>query len=226
MQDGLRILNLRELDKEMKRVSVGDAGQGVVYLAVQKRLKTSSSAGKPSVSNPSAMSSPAHVRAKVTSVRSPLRPLTTTAPRKNGTPKKQDTVETGTPTRRVSTRGTFSPLRNPISSRGGRDIGNSTTGVLRTRVSTSRENIFDDASRLLGIRAHPGESISTRLASLRTDKMKDTFWIVCPSRDYKDIIELKCGCEKWRVFVEMHPVNNIDFFVEDEGCCSLEDACQ
>ncbi|KAG0701781.1 WD40-repeat-containing domain protein [Suillus ampliporus] len=188
MQDGLRILNLRELDKEMKRVSVGEAGQGVVCLAVQKKLKASSSAGKPSISNPSATSSPARVRAKVASVRSPLRPLTAAAPRKNGTPKKQDTVETGTPTRRVSTRGTFSPLRNPISPRGSRDISSSTTGVLRTRVSTSRENIFDDStpvrssvralssqkSGLLGIHAHPGESISTRLASLRTDKMKET----------------------------------------------------
>jgi protein NEDD1 len=62
--------------------------------------------------------------------------------------------------------------------------------VLRTRVSTSRENIFDDASDtpmrsntrvtssqksgVLGIHAHPGESISTRLASLRTDKTRET----------------------------------------------------
>jgi protein NEDD1 len=59
--------------------------------------------------------------------------------------------------------------------------------VLRTRVSTSRENIFDDASGtssarvtssqrsgVSGIHAHPGESISARLASLRTDKTRET----------------------------------------------------
>lgn len=38
MRDGLRILNLRELDKEMKRVSVGETGQGVLCLAVQVRI--------------------------------------------------------------------------------------------------------------------------------------------------------------------------------------------
>nr|AFB76153.1 hypothetical protein [Suillus grevillei] len=167
MRDGLRILNLRELDKEMKRVSVGEAGQGVVCLAVQKRLRASASSVKPSISNASATSSPARARAKAASnVRSPLRPVTAAVPRKSsittaitGTPKKQDALET-------------------------------TTGVLRTRVSTSRENIFDDASDtpmrpsaraassqkavLLGSHAHPGESISSRLASLRRDKTRET----------------------------------------------------
>lgn len=38
IRDGLRIINLRELDKEMKRVSVADAGQGVVCLAIQVRI--------------------------------------------------------------------------------------------------------------------------------------------------------------------------------------------
>ncbi|KAG1782317.1 WD40-repeat-containing domain protein [Suillus placidus] len=201
MRDGLRILNLRELDKEMKRVSVGEAGQGVVCLAVQKRLKASASAVKASNSNPSAASSPARARAKAASnVRSPLRPVTTAVPRKNGIssikssiagiPAKQDALETGTPTRRVSNRSAFSPSRNPISPRGGRGTDSSATGVLRTRVSTSRENIFDDAtdtpmrsktraassqkSAVLGIHAHPGESISARLASLRTDKPRET----------------------------------------------------
>ncbi|OJA16024.1 hypothetical protein AZE42_04280 [Rhizopogon vesiculosus] len=198
IRDGLRILNLRELDKEMKKVSVAEAGQGVVCLAIQKRLKnapTSASAGKSSISNPSATSSPVRVRAKpALNMRSPLRPVTDVVPRKNvispikssvsGTPKKQGAVEAGTPTKRLSSRGAFSPLRNSLSP-GGRGTGNS--GVFRTRVSTSQENIFDDAhgtsarpgarapssqkSGLLGIRADPGESISTRLASLR---MKET----------------------------------------------------
>jgi len=35
MRDGLRILNLRELDKEMKRISVAEVGEEVVCLAVQ-----------------------------------------------------------------------------------------------------------------------------------------------------------------------------------------------
>ncbi|KAG2138282.1 WD40-repeat-containing domain protein [Suillus clintonianus] len=198
MRDGLRILNLRELDKEMKRVFVGEAGQGVVCLAVQKRLRASASSVKPSISNASATSSPARARAKAASnVRSPLRPVTAAVPRKSsittaitGTPKKQDALETSTPTRRVSNRGAFSPLRNPISPRGGRGTDSSTTGVLRTRVSTSRENIFDDASDtpmrpsaraassqkavLLGSHVHPGESISSRLASLRRDKTRET----------------------------------------------------
>ncbi|KAG1743416.1 WD40-repeat-containing domain protein [Suillus lakei] len=201
MRDGLRILNLRELDKEMKRVSVGETGQGVVCFAVQKRLKTSASAVKPSVSNPSATSSPARARAKAASnARSPLRPVIAAVPRKNGmssikaaiggTPKKQDALESSTPTRRVSNRGAFSPLRNPISPRGGRGTDSSATGVLRTRVSTSRENIFDDASDtpmrpsaraassqksgLMGLHADPGESISARLASLRTEKTRVT----------------------------------------------------
>ncbi|KAG1792212.1 WD40-repeat-containing domain protein [Suillus plorans] len=201
MRDGLRILNLRELDKEMKRVSVGETGQGVLCLAVQKRLKTSASAVKPSISNPSANFSPVRARAKVASnVRSPLRPVAAAVPRKNGissikssiagTPKKQDFLETSTPTRRVSNRGAFSPSRNPISPHGGRSTESSITGALRSSVSTSRENIFDDASdtpmrlntraassqksRLLGIHAHPAESISTRLASMRTDKTRET----------------------------------------------------
>ncbi|KAG1858041.1 WD40-repeat-containing domain protein [Suillus subalutaceus] len=170
VRDGLRILNLRELDKEMKRVSVGEAGQGVVCLAVQKKLKASASAVKPSLSNPPANSPPARARAKAASnVRSP--PPTCT----------------------------FSPSRNPISPRSGRGTNSSgellfmrniSTGVLRTRVSTSRENIFDDASGtsmrssaraaasqksgVSGIHAHPGESISARLASLRTDKSRET----------------------------------------------------
>lgn len=200
MRDGLRILNLRELDKEMKRVSVGETGQGVLCLAVQKRLKTAS-AVKPSISNPSANSSPVRARARVASnVRSPLRPVTAAVPRKNGissikspisgTPKKQNSLETGTPTRRVSNRGAFSPSRNPISPHGGRSTESSITSALRGSVSTSRENIFDDASdtpmrlnaraasspksRLLGIHAHPAESISTRLASMRTDKTRET----------------------------------------------------
>ncbi|KAG2100147.1 WD40-repeat-containing domain protein [Suillus discolor] len=137
MRDGLRILNLRELDKEMKRVSVGETGQGVLCLAVQKRLKTAS-AVKPSISNP-ANSSPVRARAKVaSSVRSPLRPVT---------------------------------------------AAYTLTSALRSSVSTSRENIFDDASdtpmrsntraassqksRLLGIHAHPAEikRERTRVAS-------------------------------------------------------------
>ncbi|KAG1817312.1 WD40-repeat-containing domain protein [Suillus variegatus] len=199
MRDGLRILNLRELDKEMKRVSVGETGQGVLCLAVQKRLKTAS-AVKPSISNPSA-NSPVRARARVASnVRSPLRPVTAAVPRKNGissikslisgTPKKQNSLETSTPTRRVSNRGAFSPSRNPISPHSGRSTESSITSALRSSVSTSRENIFDDASntpmrlntraassqksRLLGIHAHPAESISTRLASMRTDKTRET----------------------------------------------------
>ncbi|OAX32352.1 WD40 repeat-like protein [Rhizopogon vinicolor AM-OR11-026] len=201
IRDGLRILNLRELDKEMKKVSVTEAGQGVVCLAIQKRLKNapaSASIGKSSISNPSATSSPVRVRAKAASnVRSPLRSVTDVVPRKNvmspikpgvsGTPKKQGAVEAGTPTKRLSSRGAFSPLRNSLSP-GGRGTGNSVTGVFRTRVSTSQENIFDDAhgtsarpgacapssqkSGLLGIRADPGESISTRLASLRMKEIK------------------------------------------------------
>ncbi|KAG2064111.1 WD40 repeat-like protein [Suillus decipiens] len=201
VRDGLRILNLRELDKEMKRVYVGEAGQGVVCLTVQKRLKTSASAVKPRVSNPSASSSPARARAKAASnARSPLRPVTAAVPRKNGilsirtsisgTPTKQDVLETDTPTRRVSNRGAFSPLRNPISPlRGGRGTDSSSaTGVLRTRVSTSQENIFDDASdtarrssartassQKSGVSSiHPGDSISARLASLRTGKTRET----------------------------------------------------
>ncbi|KAG1742422.1 WD40-repeat-containing domain protein [Suillus occidentalis] len=201
VRDGLRILNLRELDKEMKGVSVGEAGQGVVCLAVQKRLKASVSAVKLSFSNPSLASSPARARAKAASnTRSPLRPVITAVPRKNrissikssiaGTPTKPDALETSTPTRRISNLGAFSPSRNPISPRSSRGTDNSATGVLRTRVSTSRENIFDDTSDTpmrsntrvtssqksgaLGIHAHPGESISARLASLRTDKMRET----------------------------------------------------
>jgi hypothetical protein len=38
VRDGLRILNLRELDKKMKRIVVGEAGQGVSCLAVQVRV--------------------------------------------------------------------------------------------------------------------------------------------------------------------------------------------
>jgi len=37
MREGLRILNLSVLDKEMKKVSVVDAGQVVLCLAVQVR---------------------------------------------------------------------------------------------------------------------------------------------------------------------------------------------
>lgn len=62
------------------------------------------------------------------------------------------------------------------------------TSVLRTRVSTSRENIFDDASdtarrsdtrtgssQKSGVSSiHPGDSISARLASLRTGKTRET----------------------------------------------------
>ncbi|KAG1890793.1 WD40-repeat-containing domain protein [Suillus subluteus] len=200
VRDGLRILNLRELDKEMKRVYVGEAGQGVVCLAVQKKLKASASAVKSSLSNPPANSPPARARAKAASnVRSPLRPVTAAVPRKNGissikssiagAPMKQAALETSTPTRRVSNRGTFSPSRNPISPRSGRGTNSSATGVLRTRVSTSRENIFDDASGtpmrlsaraassqksgVSGIHAHAGESISARLASLRADKPRE-----------------------------------------------------
>ncbi|KAG2088829.1 uncharacterized protein F5147DRAFT_780837 [Suillus discolor] len=66
----------------------------------------------------------------------------------------------------------------------------SLSSALRSSVSTSRENIFDDASgipvrlntraassqksRLLDIHAHPAESISTRLALMRTDKTRET----------------------------------------------------
>lgn len=203
VRDGLKILNLRELDKEMKGVYVSEAGQGVVCLAVQKRLKTSASAVKPSISNPSLASSPARARAKAASnARSPLRPVIAAVPRKSGissikssiagTPTKPDALHTSTPTRRVSNLGAFSPSRNPISPRSSRGTNNSelATGVLRTRVSTSRENIFDDASDtpmrsntrvtssqksgVLGIDAHSGESISARLASLRTDKTRVT----------------------------------------------------
>ncbi|KAG2064107.1 WD40 repeat-like protein [Suillus decipiens] len=149
----------------------------------------------------STSSSPARARAKAASnARSPLRPVTAAVPRKNGissirssisgTPTKQDALETDTPTRRVSNRGAFSPLRNPISPlRGGRGTDSSSaTGVLRTRVSTSQENIFDDASdtarrssartassQKSGVSSiHPGDSISARLASLRTGKTRET----------------------------------------------------
>jgi protein NEDD1 len=37
-QDGMRILNLRELDKEMKRVLMTDTGQAIICLAVQVRI--------------------------------------------------------------------------------------------------------------------------------------------------------------------------------------------
>ncbi|KAG2131293.1 WD40-repeat-containing domain protein [Suillus bovinus] len=203
MRDGLRILNLRELDKEMKRVSVGEAGQGVVCLAVQqKKLKASASASavKPSISNPPANFSPARARAKVASnVRSPLRPVTAAVPKKNGISSikssiagspKQDSLETSTPIRRVSNRGAFSTSRNPISPHGGRGTNSSATGVLRTSVDTSRENIFNHVgdtpmrsntraassqkSGLSDIHAHPAESISARLASMRTDKTRET----------------------------------------------------
>ncbi|KAG2037352.1 Quino protein amine dehydrogenase [Suillus americanus] len=197
VRDGLRILSLRELDKDMKRVYVGEAGQGVVCLAVQKKTKASASVVKPSISNLPVNSPPPRARAKAASnVRSPLRPVTAAVPKKNGisssiagAPTKQVALETSTPTRRVSNRGTFSPPRNPISPRSGRGTNSSATGVLRTRVSTSRENIFDDASGtsirssaraassqksgVSGIHADTGESISARLASLRTNKPRE-----------------------------------------------------
>ncbi|KAG1782288.1 hypothetical protein EV702DRAFT_1274879 [Suillus placidus] len=145
---------------------------GVVCLAVQKRLKASPSAVKPSNSNSSAASSPAHARAKAASNSSIA-----------GTPKKQDALETGTSTRRVSNRSAFSPSRNPISPRCGRGTDSSTTGVLRTRVSTSRENIFDDATDT------PMRS-NTRAASSQKSTVLD--WPRC-ARVYRERQELLPG---------------------------------
>jgi protein NEDD1 len=54
-----------------------------------------------------------------------------------GTPTKQDVLETRTPTRRVSNRGTFSPSRNPISPRGGR--GTDSSGELLFMQYTCKE---------------------------------------------------------------------------------------